>query len=94
MGDVGLARHEPTLLPPSPTIRIFNYGDCLRSTHSSTLRVKNEVPNLLKNIMKHSTKTIGSILAVYSASISFDDSAEAYPSAIHEVQVGNSLLQP
>ena len=23
MGDVGLARYEPTLLPPCPTIRVF-----------------------------------------------------------------------
>ena len=24
MGDVGLARHEPALLPPCPTIRVLN----------------------------------------------------------------------
>ena len=25
MGDVGLARYEPTLLPPYPTIRVLSY---------------------------------------------------------------------
>ena len=34
MGDVGLARYEPALLPPCPTIRILSYSNCQRSTHS------------------------------------------------------------
>ena len=27
MGDVGLARYEPALLPPSPTIRVLSYSN-------------------------------------------------------------------
>ena len=27
MGDVGLARYEPALLPPYPTIRVLSYSD-------------------------------------------------------------------
>ena len=27
MGDVGLARYEPALLPPCPTIRVLSYSD-------------------------------------------------------------------
>ena len=27
MGDVGLARYEPTLLPPRPTIRVLSYSN-------------------------------------------------------------------
>ena len=34
MGDVGSARYEPALLPPCPTIRVINYSNCQRSTHS------------------------------------------------------------
>ena len=26
MGDVGLARYEPALLPPCPTIRVLSYS--------------------------------------------------------------------
>ena len=33
-GDVGLARYEPALLPPCPTIRALCYSKCQRSTHS------------------------------------------------------------
>ena len=28
MGDVGLARYKPALLPPCPTIRVLNYSNC------------------------------------------------------------------
>ena len=28
MRDVGLARYEPALLPPCPTIRVLNYSNC------------------------------------------------------------------
>ena len=31
MGDVGLARYEPALLPPCPTIRVLSYSNCQRS---------------------------------------------------------------
>ena len=34
MGDVGLARYEPALLPPCPTIRVLSYSNCQRSTLS------------------------------------------------------------
>ena len=34
MGDVGSVRYEPALLPPCPTIRVLNYSNCQRSTHS------------------------------------------------------------
>ena len=34
MGDVGSARYEPALLPPSPTIRVLSNSNCQRSTHS------------------------------------------------------------
>ena len=34
MGDVGSARYEPSLLPQCPTIRVLNYSNCQRSTHS------------------------------------------------------------
>ena len=27
MGDVGLARYEPALLPPCPTIRVLSYSN-------------------------------------------------------------------
>ena len=27
MGDVGLAKYEPTLLPPCPTIRVLSYSN-------------------------------------------------------------------
>ena len=27
MGDVGSARYEPALLPPSPTIRVLSYSN-------------------------------------------------------------------
>ena len=27
MGDVGLARYEPVLLPPCPTIRVLSYSN-------------------------------------------------------------------
>ena len=27
MGDVGLARYEPALLPPFPTIRVLSYSN-------------------------------------------------------------------
>ena len=27
MGDVGLARYEPALLPPCPTVRVLSYGN-------------------------------------------------------------------
>ena len=33
-GNVGSARYEPALLPPCPTIRVLNYSNCQRSTHS------------------------------------------------------------
>ena len=33
MGDVGLARHEPALLPPCQTISFLSYSNCQRSTH-------------------------------------------------------------
>ena len=36
MGDVGSARYEPALLPPSPTIRVLSYSNCQRSFHSSS----------------------------------------------------------
>ena len=36
MGDVGSARYEPALLPPSTTIRVLSYSNCQRSTHSSS----------------------------------------------------------
>ena len=36
MGDVGAARYEPALLPPSSTIRVLSYSNCQRSTHSSS----------------------------------------------------------
>ena len=32
MGEVGLARHEPALLPPCPSIRALCYSNCQRST--------------------------------------------------------------
>ena len=34
MGDVGLARYEPALLPPCPTIRVLSNSNCQRSTRS------------------------------------------------------------
>ena len=34
MGDVGLARYEPALLPPCQTIEVLSYSNCQRSTHS------------------------------------------------------------
>ena len=34
MGDVGSARYEPALLPPYPTIRVLNYSNCQKFTHS------------------------------------------------------------
>ena len=34
MGDVGLARYEPALLSPCPTIRVLSYINSQRSTHS------------------------------------------------------------
>ena len=27
MGDVGLVRYEPAILPPCPTIRVLNYSN-------------------------------------------------------------------
>ena len=36
MGDVGLARYEPALLPPCSTIRVLSYSNCQRSTHCIT----------------------------------------------------------
>ena len=49
MGYVGLARYEPAILPPCPTIRVLSYSNCQRSTHGkcnfqkfSTLRVLRE----------------------------------------------------
>ena len=34
MRDVGLARYEPALLPPCPTIMVLCYSNCQRSIHS------------------------------------------------------------
>ena len=34
MGDVGLARYEPALLPPCPTIWVLSYSNRQRSTYS------------------------------------------------------------
>ena len=34
MGEVGLARYEPALLPPCPSIRALCYSNCQRSTQS------------------------------------------------------------
>ena len=34
IGDVGLARYEPALLPPWPTFRALSYSNCQGSTHS------------------------------------------------------------
>ena len=36
MGEVGLARYEPALLPPCPSIRVLSCSNCQRSTHSSS----------------------------------------------------------
>ena len=36
MGDVGVARYEPALLPPCPTIKVLSYSNYQRSTHSSS----------------------------------------------------------
>ena len=36
MGDVRVARYEPALLPPYPTIRVLSYSNYQRSTHSSS----------------------------------------------------------
>ena len=35
MGEVGLARYKPALLPPCPSIRALCYSNCQRSTHSN-----------------------------------------------------------
>ena len=35
MGEVGLARYEPALLPPCLSIRVLSYSNCQRATHSS-----------------------------------------------------------
>ena len=34
IGEVGLARYEPALLPPCPSIRVLCYSNCQRYTHS------------------------------------------------------------
>ena len=34
--DVGVARYEPAILPPSPTIRVLSYSNCQRSTYSNS----------------------------------------------------------
>ena len=39
MRDVGLARYEPALLPPCPTIRVLSYSNCQRSTRSISERI-------------------------------------------------------
>ena len=39
MGDVGLARYEPALLPPYPAIRVSSYSNYQRSIHSISKRI-------------------------------------------------------
>ena len=34
IGDVGLARYKPALLPPCPTIRVLSYSNTQRFSHS------------------------------------------------------------